>query len=80
MRISIDFFGYQEKWNQYEVLLRELQAYQNGSVKLVLNGRQSTPYEIAHAYTVAEEGSYMRDYIGDDDGKLVELSFDKIRE
>ena len=48
---------------------------------LLLNGRQSTPYEITHACMVAEEGGgYMRDYIGDDNGKLIQISFDKIRE
>ncbi len=28
----------------------------------------------------AEKGEYMRDYVGDDNGKLIQISFDKIRE
>ena len=72
MRVDIEFtefFSYQERWLKYEELLRELLIY------------QSTPYEITHACMVAEEGGgYMRDYIGDDNGKLIQISFDKIRE
>ena len=80
MRVDIEFFSYQEKWGQYESLLKELLAYQTRRVRLVLDGRQSTPYEITHAYMAAEEGGYMRDYIGDDNGKLIQISFDRIRE
>lgn len=80
MRVDIEFFSYQEKWGQYENLLRELLSYQNRRIQLVLDGRESTPYEITHACMAAEEGGYMRDYVGDDNGKLIQISFDKIRE
>lgn len=80
MRIDIEFFSYQERWSQYESLLRELLSYQNRRIQLVLDGRESTPYEITHACMAAEEGGYMRDYVGDDEGKLVQISFDRIRE
>jgi len=84
LRVDIEFtefFSYQERWLKYEELLRELLIYQSRRIMLLLNGRQSTPYEITHACMVAEEGGgYMRDYIGDDNGKLIQISFDKIRE
>ncbi|MBP3543291.1 MAG: hypothetical protein J6J86_03585 [Lachnospiraceae bacterium] len=60
--------------------MKELTAYQTRQVSLMLDGRQSTPYEITHACMAAEEGGYMRDYVGDDDGRLIQISFDKIRE
>ncbi len=68
-----------EKWDKYEGLLRELLAYQNRSICLYLNGRQSTPYEITHACMAAEEGGYMRDYVSDDAGRLIQISFDRVR-
>ncbi len=84
MRVDIEFTEfviYQERWLKYEELLRELLAYQNRRIRLFLNGRQSTPYEITHACMAAEEGvEYMRDYMGDDNGKLIQISFDRIRE
>ncbi|MBO5278835.1 MAG: hypothetical protein J6B06_05035 [Lachnospiraceae bacterium] len=76
----MEFFSYQEKWKKYEGLLKELLAYQTKHISLMLNGRQSTPYEITYACMAAEEGGYMRDYVGDDDGRLIQISFDKIRE
>lgn len=78
--MDIEFISYQERWKQYEGLLRELLAYQNKKIDLFLNGKQSTPYEITHACMIAEKGEYMRDYIGDDNGKLIQISFDRIRE
>lgn len=80
MRVDIEFFDYQEKWEKYNGLFRELAAYQDKHIRLMLNGRQSTAYEITHACMVAEDGGYMRDYVGDDAGKLIQISFDKIRE
>ncbi len=80
LRVDIEFISYQERWNQYEGLLRELLAYQSKKIDLFLNGKQSTPYEITHACMTAEKGEYMRDYVGDDNGKLIQISFDKIRE
>lgn len=80
MRVDIEFFGYQERRSKYERLLRELIAYQTKEVRLVLDGKESTPYEITYACMAAEEGGYMRDYVGDDDGRLIQISFDRIRE
>ena len=80
MRVDIAFFSSQERRSNSEGLLRELIAYQTKKGRLVLDGRQSTPYEIAHACMAAEEGGYMRDYVGDDNGRLIQISFDRIRE
>lgn len=80
MRVDIEYFSLREKWEKYEGLLRELLIYQKRSICLYLDGRQSTPHEIIHACMTAEDGGYMRDYIGDDSGKLVKISFDRVRE
>ena len=80
LRVDIEFFSYQEKLEKYNGLLRELLAYQTRHINLMLNGRESTPYEIIHACMAAEEGGYMRDYEGDEEGRLIQISFDKIRE
>jgi hypothetical protein len=78
MRIHIDFFGQTDLKKQYQMLLGELEAYRDHSIKLVLNGKQSTPDEIAKACMVAETGCYMREYVGNDQGIVTELWFQKI--
>lgn len=80
MKISIDFYGFSEFRNQYLFLIKELEAYRKNQIELILNGRKSTPMEIATACMVQEEGCYMRDYIGNDIGKVVEVRFDRIED
>lgn len=83
MRVDIElvgFFSYQERTGRYEELLKELLVYQSKRISLLLDGRQSTPYEITHACMAAEEGGYMRDYVGDKEGRLIQISFDRVRE
>ncbi|NLZ80690.1 MAG: hypothetical protein GX913_02630 [Clostridiales bacterium] len=65
---------------EYGGLIKELKAYSSRSVRLMLEGKRSTPDEIATAYMVLEDGCYMRDYIADDSGKIVELWFEKVLE
>ena len=63
MRINIDFYEFSELRNQYLALINELEAYRKNQIELILNGKRSSPVEIATACMVQEEGSYMRDYI-----------------
>lgn len=58
----------------------ELDKYVENGVSLWLNGRPSTPEKICRAHRVAENISYMRDYVRDDSGKLTRLGFDSVRE
>ena len=80
MRINIDFYEVSELRNQYLALINELEAYRKNQIELILNGKRSSPVEIATACMVQEEGSYMRDYIGNEIGKVVEVRFDRIGE
>ena len=61
-------------------LHRELQSYYSKGIPLLLNGKKSTVKGIEKALPVAEAGEYMRDYIQDEQGKLLGLSFDYIGE
>ena len=63
-----------------EKLRTELKQYQKRGICLLLNGRESTPKAIEKACRIAEENSYMRDYIQDEQGKIQGLSFDFIGE
>ena len=58
----------------------ELQSYQDGGIRLLLEGRESSPESIADACAVAEHGTYMRDYIQDETGKLNIIDFNFVSE
>lgn len=78
--IIIDFFSKKEQKQKYIKLTKELREYKNKQVNLYLEGRDSTPQEIANACMVMEEGSYMREYVGNEDGIIIEIRFNKITE
>lgn len=78
MRIWIDFSKHLKTKEVYGDLVKELKAYSKQSVRLLLEGHLSTPDEIAKAYMVLEDGCYMRNYIGDDNDRIIELSFEKV--
>ena len=60
--------------------LKELEFYQREGIPLQLNGVPSTPKKIAKAHKIAEDITYMRDYIRDSQGRLTSLGFDPVRE
>lgn len=73
-------FRMSKKKSKKEVFRSELEKYQAQGISLWLNGHKSSPKEIIQAYKVAEEGTYMRDYVQDDEGKISRLAFDLIQE
>lgn len=80
MKIIIDFFVRSDQKRQYLRLVKELQEYHKRSIRLMLEGEQSTPECIANACVIMEEGCYMRDYISNDTGNIIEIRFDKVSE
>ena len=67
-----------KKKKETSALRCELETYYLQGVPLWLEGRPSTPKEIVKACHVAETGVYMRDYVQNDRGEVVRVSFDKI--
>ena len=63
-----------------EKLRTELRQYQKRGIRLLLNGKDSTPRAIEKACGIAEENSYMRDYIPDDRGRITKILIILIRE
>lgn len=61
-------------------LCRELQHYQKAGVRLLLNGRPSSPEEIARVCTFREDRCYMRDYISNDSDELWGIGFDFVKD
>lgn len=59
---------------------KELDTYEKEGVPLWLDGMASTPEEIVKAHQIAEDVTYMRDYVQDADGRLSRLEFDRIQD
>lgn len=66
--------------NQRAVLRKELASYANAGIDLWIDGSPNTPKNIEKALHVAEEGTYMRDYVLDADGRLVRVAFDAVKQ
>lgn len=59
---------------------RELDSYAKQGIPLWLDGSPSTPREIVKAHKIAENATYMRDYVEDQEGNLERLEFGKVKE
>lgn len=58
---------------------RELDHYEAQGVPLWLDGEPSCPKKIWKAHRIAEDITYMRDYIPDENGRLLRLEFDAVK-
>ena len=63
---------------EYQLFLQTLRAYQKAGVALTVEGKAVPAEDIADLCVIREAGAYMRDYISDDQGKLVEIRFDRV--
>ena len=67
--------------NQKAVLRKELASYAKAGIDLWIDGSPNTPKKIEKAICIAEEGTtYMRDYVLDEDGRLVRVAFDAVKQ
>lgn len=57
---------------------KNLEKAVQGGASLYLEGKRSTPGTIAR-HCVKEDMSYMPDYVWDEEGKLTEVRYNKIR-
>lgn len=61
---------------EMEDLRRELREYRRQGIGLYLDGKSSTPKEIARACVIAENGTYMRDYGDNEGGEIRSINFE----
>lgn len=78
-RIIVRLNNNMYKRETVEILQSELIEFQKRNVVLSLNGFKSSPQDIAKACAVAENGTYMRDYI-EDDGEIRQVDFIYVEE
>lgn len=61
------------------ILLVELQAFENQGVSIWLDGYPSNSREVSQVMSVREQISYMRDYVFAE-GQISQLHFDRVDE
>lgn len=68
-----------KQYVSYIKLKDELDGYMQDGTQLLLNGKKSDAGEIASECVFNEGSDYMRDYITDESGQLVELNFNCVK-
>lgn len=63
----------------YMQMQEELRDYEGQGASLYMNGKKIPAGEIARVCVFEEESSYMRDYVRDGSGRLVKVTFDKVK-
>ena len=59
----------------YENLYTEMEGFEKNGVCLLVDGSHASPMQVVKAHMVREDGSYMRDYILNQEGRIESLSF-----
>ena len=59
----------------YKDLYSEMQTYERNGVRMVMDGYLVSPMQVVTAYMTKEEGTYMRDYVIDPEGRIESLVF-----
>lgn len=64
----------------YQELFTELSDYEKYGIRMTMDGVSASPMQITAAHMMKEEGTYMRDYLTDEDGRIKEIRFLKVNE
>lgn len=59
--------------------LEEIKAAKSRGIPVSVDGILYEAYQPEELALVLEEAEYMKDYIGDDNGKIIQISYDKIK-
>ena len=65
---------------EYEQLFQELTQYEKDGVRIKMGNQSASPMQVISVHLVKETNMYMRDYIINEEGRIEELCFHKIRE
>lgn len=60
-------------------LKKHLKKIRKQGVELYLEGRPASPEEIAKKYFVCEDAVYMPDFVTDEQGRLKQVRYDKVK-
>ena len=64
----------------YQELFAELSDYEKYGIRMTMDGVSASPMQITAAHMMKEDGTYMRDYLTDEAGRIKEIRFLKVNE
>lgn len=67
-----------EEKEYYHPMVKQLKDYKKNGIMVTLEGVPVPVEEIARTCAIRERGAYMGDYITDEQGRLIEVRFDRI--
>ena len=67
-----------EEAGTYFSIRSELEEYKKLGIRITLEGEISSPCKVADECVFREDSNYMRDYVTDDLGRLIEIGFNKV--
>ncbi len=62
-----------------EELYNELEKLEDNGIPIKLGGSYLNAKKVVEAHKICEEGTYMKDYLVDNEGKIKEVHFHKIK-
>lgn len=62
----------------YFSIRTELEEYEKLGVRITLEGERSSPDKVADECVFREDSNYMRDYVTDECGRLIEIGFNHV--
>ena len=70
---------HEKKKEKGKSLKKELARLKKEGIYLEINGEPGSPEKISRAHKLAENGTYMRDYIADEKGGIKEVHFQWVK-
>lgn len=68
------------KEEMYAWLMNEISRAEQKGVSVRVDGKHYSSDDAEHLYLVMEDGYYMKSYIGDEQGHIIQIDFDHIAE
>lgn len=72
--------SYTRKREDISWVFSEINQAKKAGLAVMINGIYcNSPEEVENMLLIREEESYMKDYMGDDKGKIIGIAFDKVK-
>ena len=68
-----------EEAGKYFSIRSELEEYEKLGVRITLEGEKSSPGKVADECVFREDSNYMRDYVTNEYGRVIEIGFNQVR-
>lgn len=68
----------EQPW-KYQELFTELTEYERQGIPIKMEDSPASPLQVVAAFMVKEDSVYMKDYVVDEENKIKEICFHKVK-